>query len=198
MTETRKTTDRRMGNRRKVTDRRTGTVRREPSDRRDEDRRIRSIPVAHDRRVPAMTAMDRRHTVTVFAIRQSVSRLSQIAKAHPLPPTEQQQLSRARAMMLRVDPDLRAVGEMIGELKTSAIGRLPEFQKVEELIERLGIIVEPPKPVRKKTAKRAKVSSKNASSTSRSTGAKKAAPRKRETATKKRARKKAPTDVAEP
>lgn len=198
MTETRKTTDRRMGDRRKVADRRSKTVRRETSDRREEDRRIRPIPVTHDRRVPAMTAMDKRHTVTVFAIRRSVSRLSQIAKAQALPSTEQRQLSGARAMMLRVDPDLRAVGEMIGELKTSAIGELPEFQKVEQLMERVGIIVEPPKPVPKKTSKRAKVSSKKASSTSRSTGAKKASARKRKTATKKRARKQAPTDVAEP
>lgn len=184
MEETPETTDRRRGSRRKIADRR------QPGDRRTEERRVASIPVAYERRVQAMRAQTSRHKITIGELRRVLSRLSQVTKVNTDMTAVWLQINRARALMLKVDPDLRTVGALMEEIRSSAAADIPEFQKAEQLLERLGIVAQPAKPTPKAPSKKAKAAegskgSKRPSTATRGTSTKKKATKK--TAKKKRA-----------
>ena len=187
MEETPPTTDRRRGSRRKIADRR------QPGDRRTKGRRVVSAPVAHDRRVQVIRTQTSRHKITVGELRRVVSRLSQVTKDNPDMTAVRAQIRGARALMLKVDPDLRTVGALMEEIRSSPAADLPEFHKAEQLLERIGIVAQPAKPAPKTPSKKAKAaegstSSKKPSTATRGTSTKKKVTKKK--ATKKRASKK--------
>ena len=182
MEETPPTTDRRRGSRRKIADRR------QPGERRTKERRVASVPVDHDRRVQVMSAQTGRHQITVGELRRVVSRLSQVTKDNPDMTAVRAQIKGARALMLKVDPDLRTVGALMEEIGSSPAADLPEFQKGEELLERIGIVLQPAKPAPKTPSKKAKAAEGNTSSKKRSTAARGMSTKKK--VTKKKAKKK--------
>jgi len=184
MEETPQTTDRRRGTRRKITDRR------QLGERRIKERRVAAAPVGHDRRVQVMRAQTSRHKITVGELRRTVSRLSQVTKNNPDMTAVRPQIKGARALMLKIDPDLRRVGALMEEIRSSPAADLPEFQKVEQLLERIGIAAQPALKTPSKKAKAAEgsTSSKKPSTAARGTSTKKKVTKKK--AKKKRASKK--------
>lgn len=184
MGETPKTTDRRRGSRRKEADRR------QPGERRTTERRVASIPVDNERRVQAMRAQTSRHKITVGELRRVLSRLYQVTQVNPDMTAVRPQIKGARALMLKLDPDVNAVGALMKEIASSAAADLPEFQQVERLLERLGIVVKPAKPAPKEPSKKAEAADGSAASKRKSTASRRKSTTKKaikKTAKKKRA-----------
>lgn len=182
MEETPPTTDRRRGSRREIADRR------QPGERRVTERRVACVSVAHNRRVQVMRAQTSRHKITVGELRRVVSRLSQVTKDNPDMTAVRAQIRGARALMLKVDPDLPTVGALMEEIRSSPAADLPQFQKAEELLERIGIVAQPANPAPKTPSKKAKAAAEGSTSSKKpSTAARGSSTKKK--VTKKKAKK---------
>lgn len=189
--------ERRRTERRNIPDRRTASDRRLVDERRCGQRRVVDTPVAVerrsgvDRRVRVLSTSSVRDHMVVHALRRLVGRLYQLAKSRHRSEKAEGRLAEARSEILKLDPNLYLIAKTMDELKGSAIAKLEEYERAQEMLVRFkprNSEVRPAKRVsrsRSGTRKSARLS--EATTSGRRSTARKAT---RKSATKKRTTKK--------
>ncbi len=131
---------RRKGDRRKIADRRTAEERRAVSERRLAQRRQEAVAVevdrrrGVDRRARVLSTLSSQDHIIIHALRRLIGRLYQMSQSRPRSEKITADLGKVRSEILKLDPSLYTVAVTMEKLKNTAIAKLDEYKRCQEML----------------------------------------------------------------
>ena len=133
---------RRKGDRRKIADRRSAQDRRAVSERRLAQRRQKVVAVevdrrrGVDRRARALLTLSAQDHIIIHALRRIIGRLYQMSQSRPRSEKITADLGKVRTETLKLDPNLSTIAVAMEKLKSTAIAKLDEYKRCQEMLVR--------------------------------------------------------------